>query len=264
MRSFGVVLAALLLASLPVRGQQAPAAPPPAPPPVDEKLDGYLGKWEKAMKEVTTLQAQLVRIDKSRVFNTLTQLEGEAYYMKDGTGPSTLNLALLEMRPKGKKSPEFQERYLCTGTYLYDYRPAQKELRAYELPKPKPGQVADDNFLSFLFGMKASEAKRRYAIKLEKEDQLYIYVHIEPRFDTDKADFQRARLILNKTNYLPRRLEFTQANGDDVTWDIPKLSSGVRFNRKAFDAPRTPDGWKLVPVSRESQRNPRVVRPSGK
>ena len=41
--------------------------------------------------------------------------------------------------------------------------------------------MANDNFLSFLFGMRAAEAKRRYDLKLEREDQHYYYIMVLPR-----------------------------------------------------------------------------------
>jgi TIGR03009 family protein len=239
--------------------QQPPATPPASPPPAEEKvLDGHLQKWEEKMKDVTTLAAQLVRIDKNNTMGDVTKLVGVAYYMKDGKGPTALNLAILELSPEGKK--EFQERYVCTGDFIYDFKPGQKEIRYYEVPKPKPGQVADDNLLSLLFGMKAEEAKRRYALKLAKEDQYYIYVDIAPRSAADRSDFQRARLVLNKSTFMPRQLWFQHANGNEVMWDIPNLRTDVKLERRAFDAPKAPAGWKLVPG--EKQPQPRTVRPA--
>ena len=44
------------------------------------------------------------------------------------------------------------KKYICTGTYLYEYNLSNREIRYQELPPPKPGQVADDNFLSRLYG----------------------------------------------------------------------------------------------------------------
>jgi TIGR03009 family protein len=259
MRPYGLVLAALLLAGRLASAQQTPAAPPASPPAVEDKvLDGHLHKWEEKMKDVTMLAAQLVRIDKDRTFEQTTKLVGEAYYMKDGKGPTALNLAILELRPEGKR--EFQERYVCTGDYIYDFKPAQKEIRYYEVPKPKPGQVADDNLLSLLFGMKAEEAQRRYALRLAKEDQYYIYVDIAPRSAADRSDFQRARLVLNKTTFMPRQLWFEHANGNEVMWDIPNLRTDIKLERRSFDAPKAPAGWKLVPGQTEPQ--PRTIRPA--
>jgi TIGR03009 family protein len=269
MRLYGLVLTALILASLPARSQQQPPArPPAAPPPTDKKLDEALQNWEKAMKDVKSLAASIVRIDKDRTFDKTTKLVGGAWYLKAGTGASALNLARLEMRLENKKytggkDEQFEEKFICTGTYLYQFLPSQKEVKVYELPKPKPGQVAEDNFLSFLFGMKAEEAKRRYNLKLAKEDKNYVYVDISPRFAADRADFQRARLVLNRNTFLPRQLWFEHANGNEVMWDVPNLQKDDgKVDRRWFDAPQAPKGWKLVPVSQEKQKRPDIVRPS--
>ena len=209
------------------------------------------------MKNVETLGAQLTRIDKDPTFDSVQKLTGTAYYMKAGTGPTAQNLALLELKLEGQKEPK--EKFICTGTYIYQFLPDQKEIRYYELPKPKPGQVVEDNnLLSLLFGMKAEDAKRRYELKLAKEDTYYIYVDISPRSPADKADFQHARLILNKSNYLPRQLWFEHANRSEVMWDIPNLQVGMALDRRSFDAPKAPAGWKLVAGENRKQ----VVRPA--
>jgi TIGR03009 family protein len=212
------------------------------------------------MQKVQTLQAQLARIDKDKTFNTATKLVGYAAYRKAGSGPSTLNLAMLEMRPEGKQ--EVREKYVCTGTFLYQFLPEEKQIKVFELPKPRPGQVAEDNFLSFMFGMKADEARRRYELRLAKEDQYYIYVDILPRFPNDRADFQRARLVLNKSNFLPRQLWFEHPNGNEVVWDIPRIQSGADLDRRLFDPPQAPPGWRVVNVPRQAEApaQPRVIR----
>jgi TIGR03009 family protein len=264
MRTYGLVLTALLLTGTCAEAQTRPATPPakPAAKPAasDAALAKYLAQWEAKMGKVTTLSAQITRLDKDKAFETTQKLVGKAQYMKAGTGPSALNLALLEMNLDGKTA--IAEKFVCTGTYLYQFVPSAKEIRAYELPKRKPGQVADDNFLSFLFGMKATEAKRRYTLKLAKEDKWYVYIDIAPRFAADRADFARARLVLNKDTFLPRQLWFEHANGNEVTWDIPRVQSGISLNRRDFDAPKPPPGWKLKTVSRTATPTPRVVRPA--
>jgi TIGR03009 family protein len=255
MRRSGLVLVALVLASQWASAQQAQQAAAPPPAADDKVLDTHLAKWEGAMKNVETLGAQLTRVDKDPVYDHVQRLTGAAYYMKAGTGSSAQNLALLEMRLDGQK--DFKEKFICTGTFIYQFAPEQKEIRYYELPKPKPGQAAEENnLLSLLFGMKAEDAKRRYELKLAKEDTYYIYVDIVPRSATDKSDFQLARLILNKSNYLPRRLWFQHANRSEVTWDIPNLQVGMALDRRAFDKPNAPPGWKIVAGENRVQARP--------
>jgi TIGR03009 family protein len=252
MRLYGLVLTGLLLAAGRVPAQGGKPAAPAA-----DALDKHLTRWEQKMRAVTTLSAQINRVDKDKVFASTQKLSGVAQYMKAGSGKDAANLAMLELKLDGKA--DIAEKFVCTGAFLYQFAPAQKEIRAYELPKPKPGQVAEDNFLSFVFGMKAEEAKRRYVLKLAKEDTWYIYVEIAPRFPADRAEFQRARLVLNKDTFLPRQIWFEHANGNEVTWDIPRIQTGVSLDRRTFDAPKAPPGWKLVQVPRTPP--PRVVRP---
>ncbi len=254
-----VMVLAVVLATASVAGAQAPPASPAGATAADTaKLDVYLKRWEEESRKVQTLSAVLGRIDQDKSFGTTRKYSGLAQYMRSGTGPSALNLAHLEMKEENK--PDFAEKVICTGTYLYVFVPPQKEIRAYEI-KRKAGQAADDNFMSFMFGMKAEEAKKRYVLKLDHEDKYYIYVDVLPRFAADKAEFARARLVLNKDNFLPRRLWFEHVNGGEITWDIPRLQSGVSIDRRVFDAPKVPKEWKLVPVSVDTNTPPRVVRP---
>jgi TIGR03009 family protein len=240
---------------------KSPPATPATPPAASGKLDEYLRRWEREMHKVQTLNAVIGRVNKDKVFGLTRKYTGFAQYMKSGSGPTAMNLAVLELKEEGKA--DFAEKFVCTGTYIYQFLPAQKEIRAYELPKPKPGQVGDESFLGFLFGMKAEEAKRRYELTLAKEDTWYVYVDIKPRFANDKHDFARARLVLNKDSFLPRQLWFEQNNGSEITWDIPRLQSGAAINRRIFDAPQPPSGWKLVPVNRDAPTAPpRVIRGS--
>src|SRR5262245_43023662 len=114
MRLFGLVLSALLVPVL--LFAQAPAPPgPPAKGP--SKLDEYPGRWQAEMKKIKTLGASLARLDKDKTFDTVTKLEGAAYYMKAGTEGNPFNLALMELRKAGK--PDIAEKYVCSGTFLY-------------------------------------------------------------------------------------------------------------------------------------------------
>ena len=186
MRSFVIAMAALLAAGLTAHAQ--PPQPQPAPP--DKKLDEYLQRWEQEMQKIQGLEATLERTEKDKTFQTEKKFVGYARYLKDGTGPNARNLAMLEMKEPGKQ--DIYEKFICTGTFLYQFSPTTKEIRALRLPPPKPGQVGDDNFLTFLFGMKAEQAKLRYDLKVTKEDQYYIFLDVVPRSPQDQADFKRA------------------------------------------------------------------------
>ncbi len=238
-------------------GAQQPAPQPPATPSLDpnNRLDSLLMQWEAKMKSIQTLKATVSRDRQDNVFKTRDLFVGEAKYMKP-------NFALLDLRRKDGQ-PIF-EKYICTGTYLYEFNQANREVRVQELPPPNPGQVAEDNFLSFVFGMKAEEAKRRYELNLvgDGKDKNYHYVEILPRFLKDKADFQKAQLVLTQSTLLPRMLTFVEPNGNRITWDIPAMEAGAALRATEFTQPAVPPGWKLVQAPKANTPvPPRVVRP---
>jgi TIGR03009 family protein len=223
----------------------APAQPQAVPlDPAHNPLDAVLVNWEGAMKKVDTLQAlQCSRVENLKTLMVTKVYVGNAKYVRP-------NLGMLEMYQKDR--PDNFEKIIVSGTTLYQYQPLQKEIRAHQLPPSKTG-MADDSFLSFLFGMKAAEAKARYDLKLLSEDQYYYYLGVAPHFDQDKADFDAARLVLNKDNLMPRQLWFKQPNGDTITWDFPKIESGVRLDPNEFSKPPVPQGWKLVTMPSREQ-----------
>ena len=262
MRLRGLALTVLLLAALPVVAQK-PQTPPTAPPaPSADALDGYLDRWQKTMEQVQALSAQLKRTEKDQTTDVERHFTGYTKYLRVGAGPTTQNLALLQMTPDGKK--DFSERFVCSGALLYEFNQSEKQVVAHEIPKPKAGQVSDDNFLSFLFGMKKEEAQKRFDLKLTKTDQYYLYVDIQPRFAADKVDFSRARIVLNKETLLPRQLWFERPNTTQTTWDVVQINSNDKtIDRREFDAPTPPPGWKMVQAPKDSEVTPRVARPSG-
>jgi TIGR03009 family protein len=260
MRYYGLTLAGVL-ACAPVYAQQSAPQPnqPSAAPafdPARNPLDAMLQQWEWKLQGVQTLEATCTRTTVDKTFKTTEVFEGTAKYMKP-------NLALLDMHKKNQ--PEVFEKYVSTGTFLYEFRPQSKTIYVHELPPAKPGQVADDNFLSFLFGIKAEEAKRRYELKVEpgkEQDPHYHYILIWPKLPADKADFQRARLVLLKQTFLPRELWFEQPNGNEIKWDIPRIESdGRTVSRNDFNQPATPQGWKVERAPKANAATPTNVPP---
>ena len=258
MRLRGLALIALLLAAAPLAAQQPT---PPAAAPADV-LDGYLTRWQQSMEQIQALSATLRRSEKDPVTEVERQYTGFTKYLKVSSGGATQNLALLEMTPKDGK--DFSERFVCSGSFLYEFHPSEKVIQAHEVPKPKAGQVADDNLLSFLFGMKKDEAKGRYDLKLTKTSSDYVYVEILPRNAADKVDFKRAQIVLFKDTMLPRRLWFEQPNKTETTWDVLQINPNDKtIDRREFDAPAPPPGWKMVQAPKDAESPPRVARPSG-
>jgi len=261
MRYLGLALTGVLLAGAVGQGQQPVQQPPAGQNPAPNRLDALLLQWEQSMRNVQMLVADVTRTTVDKVFSSTDVMEGTARYMKP-------NLAALHLVKKNR--PEVFERFVCSGNHLYEFNQQNKEVRVHELPPPKAGQVAEDNFLSFLFGMKAEEAKRRYELKLENQDQHWVYIRIYPRDPKDQADFIEAQMVLSAATFLPRRLWFQQPNKKtEVIWDIPRIDPNARVDRNEFGMPQLPQGWTFKRVPRldgapaANQPPPRIVRPNG-
>ncbi len=255
MRTFWFALFALFMGS-------ALAAQTPPTAPAASQLDEVLRQWEKSMTSINSLQAQITRTTLDKTFQKTEVFEGLAKYLKSHL-PGQSSRASLELVQKGQ--PQIFEKLICSGNLLYEFAPGTKVIRVHELPPPKEGQVGDDNILNFVFGMKAIEAKQRYLLTFvppPPNDKWYYYIKILPRQASDKAEFTEARLVLTASNFLPRQIWYQQPNGNEVTWDFPRVTPNAEIRATEFTQPQLPAGWQFQPIRRE-QPQPRVVRPNG-
>lgn len=264
MRASWLALGGLVVLTAPAAAQQAyqtqtqGAAPQTQAAPADPRLDTLLNQWEAKMVSVQSIHAKVIRERKDAIFREIQVFEGEAKYMKP-------NFAILDLHQRDK--PGRIEKYICTGTYLYEFKQTEKVVRVHEMLKT--GQVPDDNFLTFLFGMKAKDAKERYDMQYLPDDQYYYYVRVLPRRVEDKADFKEARLAITKGSFFPRMLTFIEPNGNELTWHIPVIQDNAALDRREFMQPTLPEGWRWQAVPREKTAaqpvnkgpEPRVVRP---
>jgi TIGR03009 family protein len=265
MRKSWFALVTLLLSSFALFGQQLPDRP--APPPLDpanNKLDEVLVNWEKAMAGVQSLHVDIVRTKLFKNFQSRDVFKGFAKFLKSNQ-PGQSSRASLELHKwdEDKKSyrPGDFEKYICTGAFLYEYAPSDKLIRIHQLPPPKAGQVADDNLISFLFGMKAADAKARYELKYvppKAEDKWYYYLEVRPKNNADKNEFTLARLALRRETSLPAEVWFQEPNGNEVTWYFPKVVNGADIRPIEFGQPALPAGWQFQRMPREPQA--RVIR----
>jgi TIGR03009 family protein len=240
MRRYLTGLSVVLLVPVLTLAQQSP------PTSIEDQwLDYVLKNWEAAMTRLDSFSAGCVRTTTDKTFGGAEVYEGSAKFLK--SPPGQPSRALLFMEKKG--DPSKFEKFLYTGTYLYEYVPATKVIRIHNVPQPKAGQPAfDDNIVALLFGMKADDAKKRYQMTWvqdkEHNNKYYHYVRILPRTPQDKADFTEAQLVLTAKDFLPCRVWYHQPNGNEVRWDF-KVDVKARVLATTFEPPHSPDkGWR--------------------
>jgi len=287
MRCFGWSFAVILLGAawiaaqppnLTPAGQRPPNQPPaasmPAPPsnPANSRLDSLLVEWEKSMKGVETLMAAVKLTEIDDIAKSSEEYEGHIKFMR----PNFADLAVAN-----KRNPQNYKRYLCTGTYLYDFAPKEKRIRAYPLQQRAAGQaVVDNTFIGFLAGISAAETSRRFNLTFVTspqnptgEDQYYYYLKVEPRLPEDKAEFSVARIAILKANMMPAEMRFVPPTGGEVRWTITSIQTNAasRVSRTDFAAPQKPAGWEMqqMPAPGPPAANvpgrppPSKVRPNG-
>jgi TIGR03009 family protein len=255
-----VSLIALLITATPLLAQAPQAAPPLNPN--DNPLPALLAQWEAKMKGINAIEATVERTTTDGVTHNQEIFEGTAKLLR----PDRADLFI-----KKKDNPQIYERFLFTGTYLYQFLPTQKLVRVHTVPQRAPGQAAiDDNFMGLLFGMSAQEAQRRYELRLVPKpgDNWWYYIYVKPRTPTDRAEFSEARLVLSQQTFLPRQIEFVDPAGNAIKWAIPKIDTNPRIGPADFQRPQLPRDWQFkqepAPASMAPAAPPPTkVRPSG-
>jgi hypothetical protein len=239
----------------------------PLPQPTDP-VDRLLVEWARATANWQTVAAEVQRI----VWKGDEVPGGPAPFLQ-GQGETSTRASLYVQRARpapgserdslryslqylpgtalARPSPEAYhfERYVCTeaGSFRYVTAPADKVVRVYQLPPPADGKVADQNFLRFLFEVRAEEVKRRYHVTYvgnspERPDQ-YHRLHLVPLKDERRAEFAEARVVLEARGLLPRQLWFRRPDGRAVTWNFLKAGANVNVPPAEFAPPRVPADW---------------------
>lgn len=212
-----------------------------------ENLDSVLHGWEKSMTDLKSFAAVVERDSLDKALQSRDQYKGYAMFLK-AANKGDASRARLELA-KINNTKVF-EKYICTGTYLYEYAPVNQVVRVHNMPQNKQGEIQQESFLSFLFGMGAAQAKARYQmdhVAPNPPDKHYHYIRIRPKLDQDKSDFSEARLSLYRANNLPAQIWYHQPNGNEITWNFSKLQIDVSIPLEYFN-PDMPKGWRMERV----------------
>ena len=255
MRTLGLAIVALVAAVASAPAQDAKTPPstrfPASVAAMSEKnrkyLDAYLDAWDKRMSKINSLETKIV----------LTEIEaGPPIAKTTYTGEASLlkpNYAKLFLKEASKPANIRKWRhFVADGRYLWEYAYAKKIARVLQLPKDS---IGDNTLMSFLFGMKAADIKKRYDLSIDvdnrdKFNDYYIHITILPKQREDLQEFKKAELVLWKNNkdpkyadlwMLPARLWFQRQNGDQTTWEFKNMTTAKRFLPADFKAPGFPD-----------------------
>ena len=100
--------------------------------------------------------------------------------------------------------------WLCDGKAIYEFNSQKKQLIERRLPPQLQGKAITDGPLPFIFGAKVEQLKRRYWMRdVTPKDEIGKSVWLEawPKSQQDAANFQRATVILNDSDFMPLGLQ---------------------------------------------------------
>jgi TIGR03009 family protein len=197
-------------------------------------LDRHLDQWKQKATAVESLVGPCLRTDVDKTYQTNRRYEGTIQFLKP-------DKAILEL--KSKKQPQIAEKYVWIDSSFYEVVPVRKVIVVYEVATTGLGEV--DLLISLFFGAKLENLKKRYDLKLSREEPEYVYIDILPKLLEDKASFARVQLVLAKSTYLTRRVWVEQPNGNEVTWEFPKTKKNGHVDRTQFVVPQPPPGWTI-------------------
>ncbi|MBI3409206.1 MAG: hypothetical protein HY040_12740 [Planctomycetes bacterium] len=211
------------------------------------KVDDLLSGWEKALSNLQSLSMECKRTTKDRVFETTEEYRGSAKLLRPAQAKRGIRASLeLFKVVGGRVQPDRFEKYLFSGSALYEYSAANKVIRKHAVGQLKAGD-RDAGVLSLMFGKSAADVAKRYRLSLEPaKDAYYFLVKVEPKEEQDKADFRVAYVALYRSNLLTAMVELQQPNGNVVRWEFSKIEPNAALDERAFAPPEPPPaGWQL-------------------
>lgn len=239
----------------PAPAQRPPAAnaaiPKAAPASaVDvKKMEDLLKRWESQSKQISSLVVQYVRVDDDRVFSSTKKYEGQAMLQK----PDLVYFDFYEVVPG--KTKAFDERIVCDGKNVYQFKGASKQIFVYPLPKNQQEKALNQGALPFLFDMSVAKAKNRYEMSFRGEDETSYFIKIIPLLAIDREEYSQAMLQLSKDRLLPMAIKLTSPGGKETklfTFLPEKSIPNGPIAPAAFDGTSMAEalskksGWKVI------------------
>jgi len=152
-----------------------------------------------------------------------------------------------------------QERWVCDGESVFEYKFDMKKLVEYPLPPELQGKAIANGPLPFIFQAEADSLKRRYWLRLTTPPgtREQIWIEAFPKHQQDRANFRRAELILDARRMQPQALQITLPQGNvrhSYVFTNIKVNDPLGFLHGNPFSATTPIGWKKVVERSEPAR----------
>lgn len=169
-------------------------------PEQQKTLGSILSTWETDARTLQSLYVNFAIEEKDAAFPMPKKSYGEAKVLKMPSGRYGFSLEIFDVDAKGNPIPtQLKSKFVFSENWMYNFDIPTKTIITDPLKNMafKP----DDGPFAFLFGMKATDAARRFRMTLVQEDDFYHWLRIEAMTDQDRKDFTVAQLGVVKAAY---------------------------------------------------------------
>ncbi|HET6882206.1 MAG TPA: TIGR03009 domain-containing protein [Pirellulales bacterium] len=233
-------------------------------PEHDAAVELVLNAWEKRSSEIKTLECSFTCLQYDKVFGEQPKdgrpprpkrlCGGEIKYAAPDRGHYHITK---EAKDPANNQPVFEdkedgEHWVCDGNAVYEFNHEKQQLIERRLPNELKGKAISNSPLPFVFGTTADSMRRRYWMRLVTPKAVIgreIWLQVEPIYAEDRANYQRATVILNEKQMLPKAVSLELPNGNKTNYifdDDPSINNPLRNILGTFKVPRTPAGWKRI------------------
>ncbi len=268
----------------PVRQAAATEAQPAAPqapfqltPAQQALLNQILLKWQTESNRIKTFTCTFGRWEVNKAFGPannnywLSIAEGEIKFKAPDHGVYIVNKQDQWDGAKGRYLPRTEglEHWVCNGKSIFEFDGAQKKLIERELAPELQGKAITDGPLPFVFGTNAAQLQRRYwmrDITPRADVNNKIWLEAWPKFQSDKANFHHAIVILNQKDFLPTGLRIFLPDGKnlhDYAFNNSTVNNPLAILTKDFWEPMRPLGWtkEVIPANAAARVAPPANAP---
>jgi TIGR03009 family protein len=169
---------------------------PPLSPEQEAELDRVLLAWEQESDKVKTLSANFTVWEYGDPYSTTKSTGGPPKMKREAKGE--IHFAAPD-KGSFRELEGGDERWMCDGTAIYEFKAKEKVLHEYKLPPELQGKSISKGPLPFVFGAKADTMKQRYAMRIvtPADAKNQIWIEAWPRSQQDAANFNHVQVILD-------------------------------------------------------------------
>lgn len=227
------------------------------------ELELVLRAWEEHSSEVRTLECTFQCWKYDKVFGAAapnggpprpTRIYGGVIrYAAPDKGHYHITEQVVD---PASDQPEFKnidgEHWVCDGNAVYEFDHDKKQLIERRLPNELKGKAISNSPLPFVFGTTADKMRQRYWMRLNTPATVVgkeIWMRVEPIYPEDRANYQRATVVLDEKRMLPTAVSLELPNGSHTNYRFdpdPSINNPLKKFMGNFKVPSTPSGWKHV------------------